>query len=64
VAVFVLGKAKPAGVTGGLSHCGGKKAATAGPVGSGDGFSQYETTDVPIWLRPKTYSHTKKPPLG
>jgi hypothetical protein len=29
----------------------------------GDGFSQHETTDVPMWPRPKTYSRRKKPPL-
>jgi hypothetical protein len=26
----------------------------------GDGFSQYETTDVTMWPRPKTYSRRKK----
>jgi hypothetical protein len=30
----------------------------------GDGFSQYETTDVPMWPRPKPLFPSKKPPLG
>jgi hypothetical protein len=42
-----------------------KKPPPRGWQGSGDGFSQYETTDVPVWPRPKTYIPTrKKPPLG
>jgi hypothetical protein len=36
-----------------------QKAATAGH-GGGDGFSQYETTDVPMWPRPKTYFPSEK----
>ena len=37
-----------------------QKAATARGRGwSGDGFSQYETTDVPMWPRPKTCSQAK-----
>jgi hypothetical protein len=43
-----------------------QKAATARQGWNGDGFSQYETTDMSpsTWPRPKTYSYRKKPPLG
>jgi hypothetical protein len=55
-------KGKPAGVTGGLLFT-QQKAATAGHCG-GDGFSQYETTDVPMWPVPRPKSHTKKAAAG
>jgi len=54
--------AKPAGVnrrTALLS----KKPPPLGRA-SGDGFSQYETTDDPMWPRPEAYFLSEKPALG
>jgi hypothetical protein len=55
---------KPVGGAGGLSQLRWQKSRHRGAWRNGDGFSQYETTDVPMWPRPKTLFPPKKAAAG